>query len=250
MFQIGSSFFTEAQLLSEDFEEYYFIQRMLYLAFWGRFQLYKYISCWLITEGALIMFGFSHNGKDEHNVTKWNGCENVKLMLFENTKEFNHYIQSFNINTNNWVAQYIYKRLRFLGNRYLSQVSALVFLAVWHGFHSGYYMCFFMEFVIMFLEKDLTTVLEKNENVKKYFEQQPMKMILHIALRLYTFLFMGWCLAPFALLKFSKYWQVYRSVYYIGFIFFLPWPVLYKPILVALLRRSKKESEKIDRKIE
>lgn len=98
----------------------------------------------------------THNGLDENNQVKWNGCENVKLGLFENTTQFNHYIQSFNVNTNHWVAQYIYKRLKFLGNRFISQAVSLLFLAVWHGFHTGYYICFAFEFIVMYLEKDVS----------------------------------------------------------------------------------------------
>ena len=54
------------------------------------------------------------------------------------------------------LCRYIYKRLKFLGNRYISQAAALTFLAVWHGLHSGYYMCFLLEFVVMKLEKDVS----------------------------------------------------------------------------------------------
>lgn len=54
--------------------------------------------------------------------------------------------------------RYVYKRLKFLNNRYVSQVSALVFLAVWHGLHSGYYACFFMEFVVMNFERDVSVI--------------------------------------------------------------------------------------------
>lgn len=61
------------------------------------------------------------------------------------------------MNTNHWCAEYIYKRLKFLGSRFASQFFTLAFLAVWHGFHSGYYVCFFNEFMIMFFEKDVST---------------------------------------------------------------------------------------------
>ncbi|GLV38357.1 nessy [Carabus blaptoides fortunei] len=243
LFQGGSTYFTESYLMSESYEELSFLWRMVYLSFWARFQLYKYISCWLITEGALIMFSLSHNGKDNSGITQWNGCENVKLWLFENATEFNHYILSFNINTNHWVAQYIYKRLRFLGNRYLSQLFALAFLAVWHGFHSGYYICFFNEFIVMFFEKDLRTMIEKHEKVVNFFRTPGISHALYFVLRCYTFLFMGWCLAPFVLLKFPKYYQIYSSVYFIGFIFFLPWPIVYKPIVKLALGKSKTNIE-------
>lgn len=77
--------------------------------------------------------------------------------MFENTTRFQHYIDSFNVQTNNWVAEYIYKRLKFLGNRDYSQFGTLLFLAVWHGFHSGYYMCFLMEFLVILCERQVNS---------------------------------------------------------------------------------------------
>lgn len=104
----------------------------------------------------------AHNGKDENGVVLWTGVENVKLSTFENTTEFTHYILSFNINTNQWSGQYIYKRLKFLGNRLVSQFATLLFLAVWHGFHSGYYVCFFFEFMVVYMERDVSESLRLN----------------------------------------------------------------------------------------
>lgn len=86
---------------------------------------------------------------------KWDALENVKIGVLENATEFNHYILSFNVNTNQWSAHYIYKRLKFLGSRIASQLLTLLFLAVWHGFHSGYYISFFMEFLVIYLERDV-----------------------------------------------------------------------------------------------
>lgn len=103
-----------------------------------------------------ITFGLTHNGKDSKGRIKWDGCANVKLRTFETTTLFNHYILSFNINTNHWCAEYIYKRLKFLGSKIYSQVMTLLFLALWHGFHSGYYHCFFMEFIILYFERDVS----------------------------------------------------------------------------------------------
>lgn len=39
----------------------------------------------------------------------------------------------------------------------MSQGITLLFLAVWHGFHLGYYVCFFMEFIVMLFEKDVSS---------------------------------------------------------------------------------------------
>ena len=60
------------------------------------------------------------------------------------------------------VMNYVYKRLKFLNNRYVSQLSALVFLAVWHGWHSGYYLTFFNEFIVINFEKDFSAIWAKS----------------------------------------------------------------------------------------
>lgn len=100
--------------------------------------------------------GLTHNGYDDKGQILWNGVENVKISVLENTTQFNHYIQSFNVNTNHWVGHYVYKRLKFMNNRLISQAAALLFLAVWHGFHTGYYVCFLHEFLVMYMEKDVS----------------------------------------------------------------------------------------------
>lgn len=176
IFQAIGFFVTNEYIMSDEFQSLGFVTRCILLGVWGRYSLYKYISCWLLTEGACILFGkcifmfrsgfdalstlgLSYNGLDENRVVQWDGLANVDLWRLETATEFNHYIQSFNINTNHWVAQYIYKRLKFLGNRLISQAAALVFLAIWHGFHSGYYVCFLFEFMVIYMEKEVSFAL-------------------------------------------------------------------------------------------
>lgn len=53
------------------------------------------------------------------------------------------------------LSSYIFKRLKFLGNKELSQGLSLLFLALWHGLHSGYLICFQMEFLIVIVEKQV-----------------------------------------------------------------------------------------------
>ncbi|XP_018318738.2 lysophospholipid acyltransferase 5 [Agrilus planipennis] len=156
VFHILQIFVSNEYLLSAEFTELSIFRRLWLLGVWGRYTLYKYITCWLFAEGACILFGVAYNGLDGEGKPRWDGCENVKLSVFENATEFGHYIHSFNTNTNNWVAKYVYKRLKFLGNRYISQGAVLFFLAVWHGLHSGYYVCFLMEFIVMYMEKDVS----------------------------------------------------------------------------------------------
>ena len=53
------------------------------------------------------------------------------------------------------VYRHIFKRLKFLGNKVMSQMATLLFLALWHGLHSGYILCFSMEFIIVNVERQV-----------------------------------------------------------------------------------------------
>ncbi len=62
--------------------------------------------------------------------------------------------------TNKWMANYVYKRFKFLNSKPISQGITLAFLGVWHGFHSGYYLIFLNEFLVTSLENDLFTTFQ------------------------------------------------------------------------------------------
>ena len=111
---------------STEFAALGFLKKSIYFAAWAKIILAKYISAWLLAEGAVILSGLAYNGKWEDGSIKWNGGANVKLRVFEKSTRFQHYIDSFNINTNAWVMSYVYKRLRFLNSKILSQLGALV----------------------------------------------------------------------------------------------------------------------------
>lgn len=158
--------------------------------------------------------------------------------MFENCSRFQDYISSFNINTNHWVAEYVFKRLKFLNNRHISHGATLLFLAVWHGFHSGYYMCFFMEFIVMNFEKEIETILKRNESFMRFCSTTPINWICFVLLKIYTIVGMGWSLTPFVLFDVEKWWYIFRTVRMFGFIFFVPYP-LYAMILKKLLPPTK-----------
>lgn len=124
----------------------------------------------------LLSTGLAFVSKDEKTgVEDWSGCSNIKLSVFENTYKFGDYVNSFNVQTNKWVLNYVYKRLKFLNNRSISHISALMFLAVWHGFHDGYYITFFLEFIIIHFEKEVVCLYLKvhvfSVQLLKWFEK-------------------------------------------------------------------------------
>nr|XP_018895702.1 PREDICTED: lysophospholipid acyltransferase 5 [Bemisia tabaci]XP_018895703.1 PREDICTED: lysophospholipid acyltransferase 5 [Bemisia tabaci] len=242
VYHIGSSIITDDFMISDELDTYPFWRKCFYLGIWGRLVFYKYICIWLLGEGACILFGLGYNGTDKEGNLKFDKIANIRIRVLENARSHIHYVESFNINTNQWVLVYIYKRLRFFGNKYVSQAAVLLFLSVWHGIHSGYYTTFFMEFVIVAFEKDMIEICKKNETFLNYISKQPQKTIVYIILKLYTFVFIGYCNGPFAVLTFHKWWHLYKSFYFMGHLF-LFWPI-YKIFIIKFLLPPKNTSKK------
>ncbi|KAM3969055.1 lysophosphatidylcholine acyltransferase 3 protein nessy [Aphomia sociella] len=246
-FQVGGSVFSMKYMLSDEFSENSIFYRHIYCGLWAHFALYKYVSCWLITEAACIRFGLSYNGIETSpeglTESKWDGCNNIKLLQFEGATKFQHYIDSFNCNTNYFAAEYVYKRLKFLGNRHLSQFCTLLFLALWHGIRSGYYVTFLNEFLIMYMEKELESIIKKTELYQKWRSNNIVKCLLFLFLKTYAIVYMGWSLVPFDVKVYTKWWSVYSSLYFSGFLIFLPWTFVYKPLILTLIKRNRIKSE-------
>ncbi|VDP84244.1 unnamed protein product [Echinostoma caproni] len=89
-------------------------------------------------------------------------CANISLANLLLATNTDNLVAGFNINTNKWMLEYVYKRLRFLGNKYLSQFITLFFLALWHGTYSGYYINFGLEFITIAAEKDFLRIVKRS----------------------------------------------------------------------------------------
>lgn len=100
----------------------------------------------------------------------------------------------------------------------------MLFLAVWHGLHSGYYVTFVHEFIVMYVERDVSSLIafklsknlimvpfqlqaliKSNDRLQEFVNHPIVKLVLQVVLRLYTFIFMGWSLLPFVYLQFPRY---------------------------------------------
>lgn len=59
---LSVSVFSMKYMLSDEFWDTSIIYRHFYCGLWAHFALYKYISCWLLTEGkaSIIMFIVLH----------------------------------------------------------------------------------------------------------------------------------------------------------------------------------------------
>ena len=168
-------------------------------------------------------------------------------MKFEFATSLNQNVGSFNTNTNLWTKIYIFKRLIFLGNKNLSSLGALSFLALWHGVYSGYFICFSLEFV------DIETERRWSKRVEPYTKplydpknKSDSKIMILRRLHEFACWFGQTCglyyaMISFELLKLDKILIVYNSVYWIGHI--VVFTLLFADMILP--RRRAKKSDKI-----
>ncbi|KAL5015405.1 hypothetical protein ScPMuIL_009675 [Solemya velum] len=216
LYQVVSIFLTENFLYSDEFTKLGFITRCALILIVGRIFLCRYIGIWLITEGSCILTGITYNGKDVNGNNLWDGCTNIKLYQLEMASTFRDIIASFNHNTNMWMSRYIFKRLRFLGNKVLSQGVTLFYLALWHGLHSGYYMCFMLEFVMVNAEAKIVQIVQKSPVILKITSIPSVKSVLWVVNKLIVTFSLSYALVSFITLDFRIYLKIYSSVYFIA----------------------------------
>ncbi|CAG5121954.1 unnamed protein product, partial [Candidula unifasciata] len=103
-FQLLALYIPDSYLTSSSFHDLGFLTKCALITIWGKNALHKYVGVWLIQEGSLILTGMSYNGVDEKGQAKWDGCTNIKVWQLETGESFSDFIQSFNVNTNQWMA--------------------------------------------------------------------------------------------------------------------------------------------------
>ncbi|TFK96340.1 MBOAT, membrane-bound O-acyltransferase family-domain-containing protein [Pterulicium gracile] len=128
------------------FSQLSFGKRVMYYQVGGVVERSKYYAVWTLTEGASILTGLGFNGFKASGEPRWNGAANVKPMEIEFPSNFKVLFDSWNMNTNIWLRECVYKRVtpkgRKPGNR--SQMLTFATSAFWHGIAGGYYLTFLM----------------------------------------------------------------------------------------------------------
>ncbi|GAB6019309.1 hypothetical protein CHUAL_000904 [Chamberlinius hualienensis] len=237
-FLIGNSFLPFDYIFADSFKNKSFIVRFLLITLWGKLGYSKYLISWILSEGSCILTGVTYNGKDENGKDRWDGCANVNLVRFETATKFNHVIQGFNITTNKWAATYIYKRLRFLGNKFISQAVTLAFLAAWHGLHFTYYLTFFLEFLVMKFEHDMEHLVSSSATVSSFLKIPLINIIKIVLQKIYVTMFFSYCLIPFVVIQWDLSNQLYSELYFIGHVIYFGWMLIYP--VINYFRKSGK----------
>ncbi|EJD53647.1 endoplasmic reticulum protein [Auricularia subglabra TFB-10046 SS5] len=104
----------------------------------------KYYAVWKMAEGACILTGLGFTGFNKQGLSVWEGASNADILGLEFAPNFKVLLDSWNIKTNIWLRECVYKRVTPQGKKPGFRSSMITFTtsAFWHGFASGYYVTF------------------------------------------------------------------------------------------------------------
>uniref|UniRef100_H2ZWS5 Lysophospholipid acyltransferase 5 n=1 Tax=Latimeria chalumnae TaxID=7897 RepID=H2ZWS5_LATCH len=201
-------YFPDDYLLTVDFLAQPFWYRCVYVIVWGKIMLYKYVCCWLLVVSPLP-------GKGSNSGTETTECS---LDLNWKVREW----QSDSVDVRSEIVlivcflcfcflffpRHIFKRLKFLGSKLASQAATLLFLAVWHGFHSGYFVCFSLEFLIVIVEKQVLDIFQESPLIQQMPASPALKVPFYLVQQFIHWLCMGYPLVAFCLFTWDKWMKV------------------------------------------
>jgi len=132
--------------LTPEFASKNLLTRIALFQIFGPIERAKYYAIWTLTEGASILTGLGFNGFSSSGKPLWDGAANVKVLQIEFPPNFKVLLDSWNMKTNIWLRECVYKRVTPKGKKPGFSSSMITFLtsAFWHGIASGYYLTFFM----------------------------------------------------------------------------------------------------------
>ncbi|KAK7695571.1 hypothetical protein QCA50_000207 [Cerrena zonata] len=135
---------TFAAAVTEKFAKMGLIQRIVFFQFYGCIERTKYYAIWTLTEGASIITGLGFTGYGPSGETRWDGAANVKILSIEFPDNIKVLLDSWNMKTNVWLRECVYKRVTPKGQKpgFRSSIITFATSAFWHGVDGGYYLAF------------------------------------------------------------------------------------------------------------
>ncbi|KAG8734305.1 lysophospholipid acyltransferase [Ceratobasidium sp. 428] len=247
LFTIFGPKFTHAATLKPEWAANPFWYRVANIQIIGFFARTKYYGAWCLTDGATILSGLGFNGYTHLGQARWDKAANLHIMNIEFAPNFKILLDNWNINTNAWLRNCIYKRVTPQGKRPGFRSSMLTFLtsALWHGIYGGYYLTFILGGFIQTVARQCRTYLRplftppllapppaKGEKPAKTALPAPPptlpKRIYDILGVVCTQLLLNYATAPFCLLTVSESLTSWRNMAWYGHIMVLVPLVFFK----------------------
>ncbi|KAH9947320.1 MBOAT, membrane-bound O-acyltransferase family-domain-containing protein [Amylocystis lapponica] len=145
-----------AELIQDWFAQKSLLYRIAFFQFAGIFERCKYYAIWTLTEGASILTGLGFTGYGPSGETHWEGAANVDVVNIELCPNIKVMLDSWNMKTNVWLRECVYKRVTPQGKKpgFRSSMTTFATSAFWkltggvllaqHGISGGYYLAFFL----------------------------------------------------------------------------------------------------------
>ncbi|KAJ3558940.1 hypothetical protein NM688_g636 [Phlebia brevispora] len=170
----------------------------------------KYYAIWTLTEGASILTGLGFTGFSPSGATLWEGAANVKVWNIEFAPNMKVLLDSWNMKTNVWLRECVYKRVTPKGKKPGFRSSMITFMtsAFWHGIAGGYYLTFlfggFVQTVGRLCRSNLRPLVLPADYVASRTAPPPPQSLIKITYDLvgtaFTILLLNYLAAPFMLL--------------------------------------------------
>ncbi len=158
MFLKFSGWYSPQFLLGDEYMTYNIFRRIWILHMVGFTERLKYYGVWALTEGACILSGLGYKGIDPvTGKVSWDRLCNVDPWGVETAQNTRAYLAAWNMNTNNWLKNYIYLRVTPKGKKpgFRASMATFVTSALWHGFYPGYYLAFVLASFIQTVAKSM-----------------------------------------------------------------------------------------------
>ena len=225
-------------LVSNEFASASLLYKLSYTALRHFIALKQYYTVWLLSEAACVFTGVSFREEARDGTVDWSSCAGVKLLRLETAYNAQMIVESFNVTTNEWALQYVYKRCRFLKNKLLSQLITLLFISAWHGFYAGYYLCSFWQIPILQVEKLAVSLLFSSP----LSEQAQLKWLGYALGVVYRYHTVSIPFTFFQLLTWERCWAFSHAIQHSLFIEYL----VLLPVFIVLASWKRKPRKKVE----
>jgi len=232
-----SGWFYSDLVIGTESLKYGLLHRIFNLHMLGFATRCKYYGVWFLAEGSCILSGIGYKGLDpKTGRPDWDRLQNVNPLGIELAQNSRAYLGSWNMNTNNWLRNYMYLRVTPKGKKpgFAASMCTFVTSALWHGFEPGYYMAFvlaaFLQTVAKSTSLPLLTIqfalycksnthLDTRRHVRPLFLSAtgvPLasKRYYDILTYIATQLAFSFTVAPFILLSFRDSFTAWQRVYF------------------------------------
>lgn len=216
-----STIYYPSFFLSDQFTKYSFPRRVWNLHMLCFTTRLKYYGVWALTEAACILAGLGYNGIDPiTGKISWNRLCHVDPIGVETAQNTRGYLGSWNINTNNWLRNYIYLRVTPRGKKpgFRATLATFTTSAFWHGFYPGYYLSFILASFVQTVAKNFRRYLRPFFLDNGDSKPTSLKIFYDIFSYLATQIAFTFVTAPFIFLDLESSYIVWYRVYFFGII--------------------------------